>query len=150
MRRKLWLWILLPEFQVCMYYFQVLSLKCNITSSSFAWYKNSPHNLYTKSVKIVGVFKSWLLVNYESSFQSFCSFLFANFECIKETLTLNLIEYMSYYVYKRVNYVIVIFSVNFQGVQCKDCRYNAHKKCSEKVPRDCTGEIPQVRLCLFI
>ncbi len=29
-----------------------------------------------------------------------------------------------------------------QGVQCKDCRYNAHKKCSEKVPRDCTGEIP--------
>jgi len=28
-----------------------------------------------------------------------------------------------------------------QGVQCKDCRYNAHKKCSEKVPRDCTGEI---------
>ena len=31
-----------------------------------------------------------------------------------------------------------------QGVQCKDCRYNAHKKCSERVPRDCTGEIPQV------
>ncbi len=30
-----------------------------------------------------------------------------------------------------------------QGVQCKDCRYNAHKKCSEKVPRDCTGEVPQ-------
>ena len=29
-----------------------------------------------------------------------------------------------------------------QGVQCKDCRYNAHKKCSERVPRDCTGEIP--------
>jgi len=31
-----------------------------------------------------------------------------------------------------------------QGVQCKDCRYNAHKKCSEKVPKDCTGEILQV------
>ncbi|XP_059097445.1 serine/threonine-protein kinase D1-like isoform X3 [Tigriopus californicus] len=29
-----------------------------------------------------------------------------------------------------------------QGVQCKDCRYNAHKKCLEKVPRDCTGEMP--------
>ena len=27
-------------------------------------------------------------------------------------------------------------------MQCKDCCYNAHKKCSEKVPRDCTGEIP--------
>ena len=26
-----------------------------------------------------------------------------------------------------------------QGVQCKDCRYNAHKKCSERVPKDCTG-----------
>jgi len=30
-----------------------------------------------------------------------------------------------------------------QGVQCKDCKYNAHKKCSERVPRDCTGEIPK-------
>jgi len=33
-----------------------------------------------------------------------------------------------------------------QGVQCKDCRYNAHKKCSEKVPRDCTGEIALLHL----
>ena len=29
-----------------------------------------------------------------------------------------------------------------QGLQCKDCGYNVHKKCSEKVPRDCTGEVP--------
>ena len=28
-----------------------------------------------------------------------------------------------------------------QGLQCKDCGYNVHKKCSEKVPRDCTGEV---------
>lgn len=27
-----------------------------------------------------------------------------------------------------------------QGVQCKDCQYNAHKKCIDKVPKDCTGE----------
>lgn len=27
-----------------------------------------------------------------------------------------------------------------QGVQCKDCNYNAHKKCIENVPKDCTGE----------
>lgn len=27
-----------------------------------------------------------------------------------------------------------------QGVQCKDCHYNAHKKCIENVPKDCTGE----------
>lgn len=27
-----------------------------------------------------------------------------------------------------------------QGVQCKDCHYNAHKKCVENVPKDCTGE----------
>ncbi|XP_037046923.1 serine/threonine-protein kinase D3 isoform X2 [Bradysia coprophila] len=27
-----------------------------------------------------------------------------------------------------------------QGVQCKDCHYNAHKKCVDKVPKDCTGE----------
>merc|ERR1711971_1103752 len=29
-----------------------------------------------------------------------------------------------------------------QGVQCKDCRFNAHKKCSERAPGDCTGEVP--------
>jgi len=36
----------------------------------------------------------------------------------------------------------VLVGVFKQGVQCKDCRYNAHKKCSERVPRDCTGEVP--------
>lgn len=30
----------------------------------------------------------------------------------------------------------------FQRVTLQDCRYNAHKKCSERVPRDCTGEVP--------
>ncbi|XP_065167043.1 serine/threonine-protein kinase D3 isoform X2 [Atheta coriaria] len=28
-----------------------------------------------------------------------------------------------------------------QGLQCKDCNYNAHKKCIEKIPKDCTGEL---------
>ena len=28
-----------------------------------------------------------------------------------------------------------------QGLQCKDCRYNVHKKCCELTPRDCTGDI---------
>lgn len=27
-----------------------------------------------------------------------------------------------------------------QGVQCRDCHYNAHKKCVEKIPKDCSGE----------
>ncbi|XKL69676.1 hypothetical protein PGB90_007445 [Kerria lacca] len=27
-----------------------------------------------------------------------------------------------------------------QGLQCKDCNYNVHKKCLDKVPKDCTGE----------
>ncbi|XP_065342030.1 serine/threonine-protein kinase D3 isoform X2 [Cloeon dipterum] len=27
-----------------------------------------------------------------------------------------------------------------QGLQCKDCHYNAHKKCVDLVPKDCTGE----------
>ncbi|XP_019889492.1 serine/threonine-protein kinase D3 isoform X2 [Ooceraea biroi] len=27
-----------------------------------------------------------------------------------------------------------------QGLQCKDCQYNTHKKCMEKIPKDCTGE----------
>lgn len=27
-----------------------------------------------------------------------------------------------------------------QGLQCKDCHYNVHKKCADKVPKDCTGE----------
>ncbi|XP_031344042.1 serine/threonine-protein kinase D3 isoform X2 [Photinus pyralis] len=30
-----------------------------------------------------------------------------------------------------------------QGMQCKDCSYNAHKKCIENIPKDCTGDIPK-------
>lgn len=30
-----------------------------------------------------------------------------------------------------------------QGLQCKDCNYNAHKKCIDKIPKDCTGELPR-------
>ncbi|KAG0718788.1 Serine/threonine-protein kinase D3 [Chionoecetes opilio] len=30
-----------------------------------------------------------------------------------------------------------------QGVQCKDCKFNAHKKCSERVAKDCAGEAPR-------
>lgn len=30
-----------------------------------------------------------------------------------------------------------------QGLQCKDCKFNVHKKCMEKVPMDCTGEAPK-------
>lgn len=33
-----------------------------------------------------------------------------------------------------------------QGVQCRDCHYNAHKKCIEKVPQDCTGENQSIDL----
>ncbi|KAK3796156.1 hypothetical protein RRG08_018156 [Elysia crispata] len=29
-----------------------------------------------------------------------------------------------------------------QGVQCKDCKFNCHKKCSALVPNDCAGELP--------
>lgn len=29
-----------------------------------------------------------------------------------------------------------------QGVQCKDCRFNCHKKCAPQVPKDCAGEMP--------
>ncbi|KAL3287930.1 hypothetical protein HHI36_002386 [Cryptolaemus montrouzieri] len=28
-----------------------------------------------------------------------------------------------------------------QGLQCKDCNYNAHKKCLDKIPKDCVGEL---------
>uniref|UniRef100_A0A3B3C7Z5 Serine/threonine-protein kinase n=1 Tax=Oryzias melastigma TaxID=30732 RepID=A0A3B3C7Z5_ORYME len=28
-----------------------------------------------------------------------------------------------------------------QGMQCKDCRFNCHKRCATKVPRDCLGEV---------
>lgn len=30
-----------------------------------------------------------------------------------------------------------------QGYQCKDCKFNVHKKCMEKIPCNCTGEVPQ-------
>ncbi|XP_028296526.1 serine/threonine-protein kinase D3 [Gouania willdenowi] len=28
-----------------------------------------------------------------------------------------------------------------QGLQCKDCKFNCHKRCAAKVPRDCVGEV---------
>ncbi|XP_070612219.1 serine/threonine-protein kinase D1 isoform X1 [Erythrolamprus reginae] len=28
-----------------------------------------------------------------------------------------------------------------QGLQCKDCRFNCHKRCAPKVPNDCLGEV---------
>ncbi|XP_051941219.1 serine/threonine-protein kinase D1 [Hippocampus zosterae] len=28
-----------------------------------------------------------------------------------------------------------------QGLQCKDCRFNCHKRCATKVPNDCLGEV---------
>ncbi|KAK3092459.1 hypothetical protein FSP39_003050 [Pinctada imbricata] len=31
-----------------------------------------------------------------------------------------------------------------QGVQCKDCKFNCHKKCAQHVPKDCTGELPKI------
>ncbi|KAL5008807.1 hypothetical protein ScPMuIL_014388 [Solemya velum] len=33
-----------------------------------------------------------------------------------------------------------------QGVQCTDCKYNCHKKCSPNVPNDCTGEFSQANV----
>lgn len=30
-----------------------------------------------------------------------------------------------------------------QGLQCKDCKLNIHKKCMEKIAMDCTGEAPK-------
>ncbi|CAN9507333.1 unnamed protein product [Ophioblennius macclurei] len=28
-----------------------------------------------------------------------------------------------------------------QGLQCKDCKFNCHKRCAAKAPRDCLGEV---------
>ncbi|OXB66042.1 hypothetical protein ASZ78_004605 [Callipepla squamata] len=28
-----------------------------------------------------------------------------------------------------------------QGLQCKDCRFNCHKRCAPKVPNNCLGEV---------
>ncbi|XP_077366501.1 serine/threonine-protein kinase D3-like isoform X1 [Festucalex cinctus] len=28
-----------------------------------------------------------------------------------------------------------------RGLQCKDCKFNCHKRCADKVPRDCMGEV---------
>ncbi|KAJ3606579.1 hypothetical protein NHX12_026100 [Muraenolepis orangiensis] len=28
-----------------------------------------------------------------------------------------------------------------QGLQCKDCKFNCHKRCAAKTPRDCLGEV---------
>ncbi|KAL4707341.1 hypothetical protein ACJJTC_005270 [Scirpophaga incertulas] len=32
-----------------------------------------------------------------------------------------------------------------QGLQCRDCHYNVHRKCLPQVPRDCSGEIRDVQ-----
>uniref|UniRef100_A0A672IXZ6 Serine/threonine-protein kinase n=1 Tax=Salarias fasciatus TaxID=181472 RepID=A0A672IXZ6_SALFA len=34
-----------------------------------------------------------------------------------------------------------------QGMQCKDCRFNCHKRCASKVPRDCLGEVDFNGVC---
>lgn len=36
-----------------------------------------------------------------------------------------------------------------QGMQCKDCHCNAHKKCVDKMPKDCTGESLFIVLAAF-
>ncbi|XP_064489728.1 serine/threonine-protein kinase D3-like isoform X2 [Ornithodoros turicata] len=30
-----------------------------------------------------------------------------------------------------------------QGMQCKDCKFNVHKRCMDRIPMDCTGEAPK-------
>jgi len=30
-----------------------------------------------------------------------------------------------------------------QGLQCKDCRFNVHRKCKDHIPNNCTGEAPK-------
>uniref|UniRef100_A0A665UI10 Serine/threonine-protein kinase n=1 Tax=Echeneis naucrates TaxID=173247 RepID=A0A665UI10_ECHNA len=39
-----------------------------------------------------------------------------------------------------------------QGMQCKDCKFNCHKRCAAKVPRDCLGEVDfnGGDVCLFL
>ncbi|KAI9577705.1 hypothetical protein GQX74_010892 [Glossina fuscipes] len=32
------------------------------------------------------------------------------------------------------------FASTFQGLQGRDCQYNANKKCMDNVPQDCSGE----------
>lgn len=39
-----------------------------------------------------------------------------------------------------------------QGLQCKDCNYNAHKKCVDKIPKDCTADLSKEftgNICMF-
>ena len=30
-----------------------------------------------------------------------------------------------------------------QGLQCRDCRFNVHRKCKDQIPNNCTGEAPK-------
>ena len=30
-----------------------------------------------------------------------------------------------------------------QGLQCRDCRFNVHRKCKDQIPNTCTGEAPK-------
>ncbi|XP_071833350.1 serine/threonine-protein kinase D3-like isoform X2 [Apostichopus japonicus] len=36
----------------------------------------------------------------------------------------------------------LLYGIFRQGVQCKDCKFNCHKKCAPLVPRDCLGDAP--------
>ncbi|XP_037072152.1 serine/threonine-protein kinase D1-like [Pollicipes pollicipes] len=36
----------------------------------------------------------------------------------------------------------LLVGVYKQGLQCRDCKYNVHKKCAERVPHACTGDAP--------
>lgn len=37
----------------------------------------------------------------------------------------------------------LLFGIIRQGLQCKDCKFNVHKRCEDKVPNNCTGEAPK-------
>uniref|UniRef100_A0A669EK24 protein kinase C n=1 Tax=Oreochromis niloticus TaxID=8128 RepID=A0A669EK24_ORENI len=46
-----------------------------------------------------------------------------------------------------------------QGLQCKDCKFNCHKRCAQKVPNNCLGEVSKnggtyqhtnIFLCFFV
>ncbi|XP_043189080.1 serine/threonine-protein kinase D1-like isoform X1 [Amphibalanus amphitrite] len=36
----------------------------------------------------------------------------------------------------------LLVGVYKQGLQCRDCKYNVHKKCADRVPHACTGDAP--------
>lgn len=107
---------------------------CNNNSNG-----NSPLNTPFESLKLV--------LNSLRSQDSFTRNESKNYESQSDTNAILMPHSFQFHTYKLPTMCqycdSLLFGIYKQGLQCKDCKYNVHKKCEDKVPNNCPGEAPK-------